>query len=143
MKNESTTTPTPRQLPGLDPDNQAFWTGGARDELLIYRCGNCRRYIHPPLPHCADCGTPDPAPTAMSGRGRVASFTVNYQSWLPGTEERFVFVAIELIEQAELYVFSNIVDCAPDEVHTGMHVAVKFEQHGELYLPLFTPIRDE
>ena len=51
----------------------------------------------------------------------------------------FVFAAVELAEQAELYVFTNIVGCPPEDVRTGMPVEVIFEQHDEIYLPLFQP----
>src|SRR5258706_4803845 len=91
-----------RQLPGLDPDSERFWTGGGDGVLLIHRCRQCARYIHPPLPHCGDCGAGDPVPTAVSGHGRVASFTINHQPWLPGMAVPYVFAAIELVEQAEL-----------------------------------------
>lgn len=130
---------TVRQLPGLDQDNTPFWTGGARGELMIHRCGQCARYIHPPLPHCGDCQAPDPEPVAVSGRGTVRSFTINHQPWVPGMTVPFVIAAIELDEQAELYVLSNVVGCPVDEVHSGMKVAVRFEQHGEIFVPLFAP----
>ncbi|MFI5042327.1 MAG: zinc ribbon domain-containing protein [Acidimicrobiales bacterium] len=38
----------PRVLPTLTDHNRAFWTGGATGELLIQRCGACRRWMHPP-----------------------------------------------------------------------------------------------
>jgi uncharacterized OB-fold protein len=128
---------TPRQLPGLDQDNTPFWTGGARGELLIHRCGHCARYIHPPLPHCGNCQTPDPVPVAVSGRGTVASFTINHQPWVPGMAVPFVIAAIELVEQAGLYVLSNVTGCAVDAVYSGMPVAVIFERHGDIFVPLF------
>ena len=133
------TDPAPRQLPGLDGDNDAFWTGGRDGRLMIHRCRACARYIHPPLPHCGDCGAADPAPTAVSGRGRIATFTVNHQPWLPWMAVPYVFAAIELAEQPELYVLSNIVGCAPEAIHRGMVVAVRFEQHGDIFVPLFAP----
>jgi uncharacterized OB-fold protein len=69
----------------------------------------------------------------------VATFTINEQRWTSDLEVPFVFAAVELVEQAELYVLTNIVGCAPDEVRVGMPVTVRFEQHGEVYLPLFEP----
>jgi uncharacterized OB-fold protein len=132
-------TTTARQLPGLDQDNTPFWTGGARGELMILRCRHCARYIHPPLPHCGDCQTPDPLPVAVSGRGRVKSFTINHQPWLPGMQVPFVIAAIELDEQPELYVLSNVVGCDVDRVRSGMAVTVRFEQHGDIFVPLFAP----
>jgi uncharacterized OB-fold protein len=130
---------TVRQLPGLDQDNRPFWTGGASGELMILRCSRCARYIHPPLPHCGHCQTPDPVPVAVSGRGKVKSFTINHQAWVPGMQTPFVIAAIELDEQAELYVLSNVTGCAVEAVYSGMPVKVWFEQHGEIFVPLFAP----
>jgi uncharacterized OB-fold protein len=131
--------PPPRQLPALDPDTAFFWTAGADGRLEIARCTACARYIHPPLPHCPMCGAGRVVPAVVSGRGRVASFTVNHQPWLPGLAVPYVFAAIELAEQAHLYVFSNIVECPVEAVAIGMPVAVTFERHDDVHLPLFRP----
>lgn len=128
----------PRQLPALEWDTAFFWTAGAQGRLLICRCLACERYIHPPLPACPRCGGAV-APHPVSGLGRVAAFTVNHQAWTPGLRVPFVFAAVELAEQAELYVFSNIVGCGSEEVRTGLPVEVTFEAHGEVFLPLFRP----
>jgi uncharacterized OB-fold protein len=52
----------------------------------------------------------------------------------------FVFAAVELVEQAELYVFTNIVGCPVDDVRIGMVVQVLFERHGDIFLPMFQPL---
>lgn len=130
--------PLPRQLPALDPDTAFFWKAGAQQRLLICRCEACKRYIHPPLPRCPTCGGAV-APAEVSGDATVASFTVNYQPWLPILAAPYVFAAVELIEQAELYVFTNIVGCPVEEVRIGMPVTVTFEKHDDVFLPLFRP----
>lgn len=75
----------------------------------------------------------------MAGTGRVATYTVNAQAWTAGEADPFVFAAIELDEQAELYVFSNVL-VPPAEVRSGMRVAVIFEQAEDVWLPLFRPV---
>jgi uncharacterized protein len=130
-----------RQLPALDPDTEFYWRAGADGQLRIARCTGCRRYIHPPLPRCGACGG-QTAPESVSGRGRVASFTVNHQAWLPGLAVPYVFAAVELAEQAELYVLTNIVGCPPETVESGMSVQVCFEAQGDVFLPMFRPDGD-
>lgn len=76
------------------------------------------------------------APRAVSGRGCVLSFTVNHEKWLPGLEEPFVFAVVELEEQAELYLFTNVLGDI-DAVKSGMAVEVVFEQHEDVWLPMF------
>jgi len=130
--------PAVRKLPVLNQETGFFWTAGASGALLIQRCEHCQRYQHPPQLQCSNCHSSRLAPAPVSGRGRVASFTVNHQPWLPGLEAPFIFAAIELAEQAELYVFSNVLTHV-DQVRIGMPVRVCFEQHDDVWLPLFRP----
>ena len=130
----------PRPLPALEAGSEFFWTAGAQGRLLIYRCQTCGRYLHPPFPRCPACGGAELSAAPVSGRARVASFTVNYQQWVPGLEVPYVFAAVELIEQPELYVFTNIIGCPVEEVRIGMNVEVVFERHDEVYLPMFQPM---
>jgi uncharacterized OB-fold protein len=126
-----------RKLPELSPETEAFWRGGERGELLIYRCGACDRWFHPPGPVCPGCGGFDVAARSVSGRGHVASFTINHQRWAPDLEVPFVIAIVELIEQPGLRFLTNIVGSAPEEVTIGMPVRVVFEQHEDVWLPLF------
>jgi uncharacterized OB-fold protein len=127
-----------RKLPLLTRETEAFWTGGKDGQLLIQRCTSCGLYQHPPLPICSACHTETVSPTPVSGHGKVKTFTINRQQWLPGLTEPFVFAAVELDEQPELYVFSNIL-AAPEAVRSGMGVQVCFEHHDDVWLPMFEP----
>jgi uncharacterized protein len=124
-----------RKLPVIDAATGFFWTGGAEGQLLIQRCGDCGHWQHPPLPRCPRCHSEALAPAPVSGRGRVKTFTVNRQAWLPGLEP-FVFAAVELVEQVELYILSNIVGPV-DAERIGAAVRVRFEQEDDVWLPLF------
>ena len=129
----------PRTLPGLDRQNRAYWTGGADGRLMISRCNACKTFIHPPMPRCPACGDRQVEAQAVSGRGRVASYSVNHQAWLPGLAVPYVFAAVELEEQAQLYVFTNIVNTPAESVEIGLPVEVVFEQHEDVHLPMFQP----
>lgn len=128
----------PRQLPAVERDSGFYWTAGEKGILLIQRCA-CGSYNHPPLPRCPFCGGDALAPEPVAGRGRVATFTVNHQPWRRGMAVPYVFAAVELAEQAELYVMTNIVDCAPEAVSIGLPVEVQFERHDDVWLPMFRP----
>ncbi len=127
-----------RQLPALEVQSAFFWTSGSTGALQIARCTACEHYVHPPLPRCLKCQSVT-APHAVSGLGKVKTFTVNIQQWAPGMEVPFVFAAVELAEQRELYVLTNIVDCEVAAVYSDMDVEVKFEQQEDVYLPMFRP----
>lgn len=127
-----------RVQPALDDENRFFWTSGADGVLRFARCGSCGYWLHPPLPRCPQCGSRDVAPQPVSGRGTVFSYTVNHHSWDGGTEP-YALGLVELAEQPGLRLTTNLVGCAPDDVHIDMAVRVTFEQHGIVYFPLFEP----
>lgn len=131
-----------RKLPLIEPETAWFWQSGADGRLRIQRCEACGHWQHPPLTTCLKCHGRTLSPQAVSGRGAVKTFTVNAQTWVAGMTEPFVFAAIELDEQAELYVFSNVL-APPDEVRAGLRVAVSFEAHEDVWIPLFRPVAGE
>lgn len=137
MPSEHSPSASVRKLPALEPETAFYWQAGKDGVLKICRCQSCQRYIHPPLPRCPACQG-EVQPEAVSGRGRVASYTINRQQWLPGMKVPFVFAAVELEEQKELYVMTNITGCPVDAVHRGQLVEVGFELHEDIYLPVFS-----
>jgi len=136
-------SPPFRVLPRLDDTNREFWTGGAHGELRFWRCQDCGFYLHPPQPICPIDRSKRLAPEAVSGRARVASFTINHQPWMPGLELPYVVAIVEIVEQPSVRLTTNIVNCEPGAVRIGMPVRVVFEHHadpdGDVYLPLFEP----
>jgi uncharacterized OB-fold protein len=106
---------------------------------MIYRCGDCRAYVHPPVRFCPACEGRAVAPEAVSGRGRVVSFTINHQAWVPGLPERYVLALVAIDEQDDVRLVCNIVGCAPEAVTMDMPVRVLFERHEDLWIPFFQP----
>jgi uncharacterized OB-fold protein len=130
--------PSIRVLPRLDTDNSFFWTSGADGRLRFLRCRDCRRYVHPPAPRCPYCVGGELAPEPVSGRGTLHSFTVNHQQWIPGSD-RYVVGLVTIAEQDDVRLMTNVVDCPEDELRVDMDVDVSFEQHEDVWLPLFRP----
>jgi uncharacterized protein len=133
--------PSFRVLPRLDDENRFFWTSGADGVLRILRCNNCHFYIHPPSPICPRCLSRDVAPQTVSGRGRVETFTINYQQWIPGSEP-YVVAWVSIDEQPSVRLSANLIDVEPDDVAVGMEVEVTFEHVEDVYLPLFRATAD-
>ncbi|WP_249674703.1 Zn-ribbon domain-containing OB-fold protein [Pseudomonas abieticivorans] len=127
----------PRKLPALNADNRAFWQGGAQGTLLMHRCAACSQFFHPPAPLCPHCASFEVAPQAVSGKGRVLSYTVNHQPWAPDLEVPYVVAIIELAEQPGLQFVSNVVGMPVNEVHIDLPVKVRFLNVEDVWLPLF------
>ena len=131
-----------RMLPALDDHNRAFWTGGADGQLHIAFCAQCGVWVSPPAADCPDCdGVLEARP--VSGRGTVFTYTVNHQPFNPAVPLPYVIAIVELEEQADLRIASNIVDCEPDSVRIGLPVEVRFERQDvgdeSVYMPVFAP----
>ncbi len=131
-----------RPLPQLTPVNEWFWTSGADGRLRVQGCQDCKALVHPPVPVCPACRSRSWQPTVVSGRGTVVAFTVNHQPWHPAFEPPYVIANVALAEDPTVHLTTNVVGCEPGEVHVGQEVMVRFEQHEDVWLPLFEPTGD-
>ena len=130
-----------RILPELTPETRFFWEAGASGVLRFLCCKACGNYVHPPVPVCNVCLARHPQPKDVSGRARVASFTVNPQRWSPDLAVPYVVALVEIDEQPSLRLTTNIVNCEPCDLHIGMPVRVTFMPVEDVFLPLFEPER--
>jgi uncharacterized protein len=129
-------------VPVPDIDSALFWAGLRRHELVILRCGECRMFVHPPQASCPRCLSLDLAPEAVSGRGRVYSFTVANREFAPGIKPPYVVAVVDLEEQDGLRLVTNLINVTVGDVHIGMPVRVLFfDLDGEdVTLAYFTAI---
>lgn len=138
MTEPAANAPAPRILPQLDDLNRPFWTGGRDGRLMILRDRRSGRWVHPPERQPLDAEYLAAEP--VSGRGRVFTFTVNHHRYHPEVPVPYVIALVELDEQPGLRLPANIVGCAVEDVHIGMRVHVDFEDHGEVFVPVFRPV---
>jgi acetyl-CoA acetyltransferase/uncharacterized OB-fold protein len=128
-----------RPLPELTPGTDWFWTSGADGVLRIQGCTDCGALVHPPVPVCPTCRSRSSAPVEVSGRGTVVGCTVNAHPWLPTMPPPYVIANVALEEDPDVRLTTNVVGCEPQDVHIGQAVTVRFEAHGDVWLPLFEP----
>jgi len=137
MSEAQTVAPAPRMLNLLPPNNRVFWTGGADGRLRLLRSRSTGRWMHP-FWNVAD-DDPDLAAEPVSGKGEVFTFSVNHHAFNPRVPPPYVIAIVQLPEQVDLRIATNIVNCAPEAVEIGMPVRVLFEPHGDLFVPVFEP----
>ena len=128
-----------RVLPRVTDQNRHFWTGGAVGKLQFLRCRPCGTWVHPPAPLCPACLSRDVVASAVSGRARVLTVTLNHQPWVPAPDHPYAIAIVEIEEQPGLRLMTNVVNCPPEAVTIGMPVRVVFERHDDVYVPLFEP----
>lgn len=135
-----TSPPAFRLLPEVTPETRAFWTGGEAGELRIYRCASCRHWFHPPMPACFRCRSREVGPEATSGRATISAYTINQHTWFEGFPPPYIVAIVELQEEPDVRLTTNIIDCAIEDIHVGMPVEVVFEHREDVWLPLFRPV---
>lgn len=131
-----------RPLPLLRDWNRPYWTSGADSRLRLQHCPACDRLQHPATPVCRTCGAGNLGVQEVSGRGVVQSHTTTQQGWNPEDPAPVVVAVVAIDEDPAVRLTTNVVGCPPDEVVVGLPVKVTFEQHGEVWLPLFEPTGD-
>lgn len=132
-----------RPLPALFPWNEFFWTGGADGELRFQGCAACGTLRHPPGPICSECRSDETEIVTVVGTATVVGHTTNAHHWLPAMPPPYVVAIVSIDDDPRIRLTTNVVGCDPDEVVIGMRVRVVFEQHDDVWLPLFEPIPGE
>ncbi|QFG20313.1 Zn-ribbon domain-containing OB-fold protein [Actinomadura sp. WMMB 499] len=113
--------------PAVTEETEAFWAAAAEGRLLVERCASCGAESFPPRGMCRSCRSRDTGFAEVTGRGRVYSFTVNHQRWLPDLPVPYAVVLVEFPGRPGVRVAGRIRGCAPGDVTIGMAVEVGFE----------------
>lgn len=131
-----------KPVPVPDAFSAEFWKGAAQHKLMIQQCAHCEVLAHPPAIVCRNClnASPEWRYKAVSGKGRVCTWTIFRQSFLPGfaKDVPYVVVEVELVEQPGLKMITQLVDGADAPLQLGADVHVVFDDVQEgLSLPRF------
>jgi uncharacterized OB-fold protein len=113
--------------PAITEETEPVWTAAKEGRLLAERCPACGAESFPPRGMCRECRSRDTELIEVTGPGRVYSFTVNHQRWLPDLEVPFAIVLVEFDDHPGVRVPGRLRGCAPDDVAIGATVDVGFE----------------
>lgn len=128
-----------RPLPQPTDLTRPYWQAAARGELHMQHCQACNRWQFYPRPFCVHCESDDVQWRAVSGLGRIYTYTVNHRAPNPFMKQRLPYVValVELDEGPRL--MANIQGDGALETAIGRRVKVIFEAISEeLALPQFT-----
>ncbi|MCB2046703.1 MAG: OB-fold domain-containing protein [Novosphingobium sp.] len=127
----------PFPLPAVAPETETFWTGGADGRLRITACNACDHRIHPPQLICPRCLSRDVEARPASGKGTVATFTINRQAWVPGLAVPYAIGIVELDDQPGVRITARILAETVECVAIGAAVEVAFEKNDDVFIPVF------
>ena len=118
------------KLYALDSDvaDIPFWEACERGEFLLRRCNVCGCHYWPAV-LCTEHGARDMAWVPASGRGEVHVHTIMRHAYSLEMKSKVPFnVSVIKLEEGPFF-HSNVIDCPPEEMRTGLPVEVVFTQH--------------
>ena len=128
--------------PAANAETAGWWDAANDHRLVVQRCRQCATPRHPPGPVCPVCRSTASEWAELAGTGRVYTYTVVRQAFLPALADvvPYVVAVVEPDGAEGVRMVTNVVDIDPEEVEIGMPVEVVWEDMGpELALPRFRP----
>jgi uncharacterized protein len=128
--------------PAASAETVGWWEAAAAHRLVVQRCTDCGHTRHPPGPVCPHCRSLASVWFTLPGTGRVYTYTVVRQAFIPSLQDKipYVVIAVELDGADGVRIVSNLVDAETKEVAVGLPVEVVWEDMGpELAVPRFRP----
>jgi uncharacterized OB-fold protein len=120
-----------RPIPVPDQLSAPFWEGVRLGELRLQKCLSCGHFYLPPVPFCTRCSSCDLRFEAVSGRGRVYSFSITKSGARQDVFARmtpYIVGFVELDEQPGLFMYTNFPGSTEDDIEIGQPVIVDFEK---------------
>ena len=123
---------TNRPIPVADELSAPYWEAAGRHKLSLPRCSRCKQLCLPPAPLCPSCHSTEPGFRweEVEGGGRIRSWTVIRQSFLPGFADElpFLLVDVELDLEEELRMIGRLLDGPDSQIRLGSRVRLAFEE---------------
>jgi uncharacterized OB-fold protein len=124
----------------LPPETEVarpFREGCRVGELRLQYCEKCELYQFYPRIFCSHCGAEQLQWRAVSGRGRIASYTIVRRGISSAYPAPYVVALIDLEEGPRM--MSNVVACDPEQVRVNQPVQASFVTWSDEHvLPVFT-----
>jgi uncharacterized OB-fold protein len=128
----------PQPVP--DGLSAGFWDACRERRLVAQRCLHCGHWSHPPESACSACQSTSPsfAFEALRGTGRIRTWTVMRETFLPSFSKElpYVIAIVELDEQPGLRMAGRILDGPNARFELGSAVRVSFDDGSDSGLPL-------
>ncbi len=105
-----------------DRDSAAWWEAVDRGEVLLQQCGGCEKKRFPARAICNACQSREAAWVPAEGTGRVYSWIVNHQRFMPDREVPYAVLCVRLDEGEDILMYGNLVDGDATQITPGMRV---------------------
>jgi uncharacterized OB-fold protein len=123
-----------------DVDTAGFWEAARRHELAVCACRDCDTVLHMPRSRCRACGSWRVGWRALSGRGRLFSWTTVEHQVHPAYPVPYTLVLVEAEDAPGARFVGSLPGRPP--LTAGQPMRVWFEEVGDgVVLPQWAPAR--
>jgi len=134
-----------KPLPVATEISRPFWDGLKQGQVMLPRCDDCRTWIFYPRRHCTRCFSQRLSWQAVTGQGRLYSYTLARIPTLPefADEAPQALAVVELDEGVRMN--ATLVGLAEEEIEIGMALAPVFARvnaRGDTLLRFTAPGRE-
>ncbi len=113
-------------LPQPTAETAPFYEAARRGELRFHRCTDCGAFRHYPRPTCPTCLSRNYTWEKSTGRGTVYTWTIVRGPTLPAFESQLPYNVVDVLLEEGVHFVSQLVDCAPEDIHAGLAVEAVF-----------------
>lgn len=119
--------------PVLTDLSAPFWNAAKEHRLVVQSCRGCSRLRFPPSPICSACESMEYEWQSVSGRARIAAWTVTHQVYHPDLAGKtpYTVLLVNLVEQDDLFAYGNFVSPGLEpEVGLPLRAVFEDQPHG-------------
>lgn len=129
-----------KPIPLITTLSKVFWNGCKEKKLLYQNCKECGEIIFMPKYLCPNCMSHNLDWKQSTGKGKIHTFTVTYDSAPPEFMSDLPYALAVVILEEGFRMMSNIVECDYNKLTCDMPVEVVFDPvTPEITLPKFRP----
>jgi uncharacterized OB-fold protein len=119
--------------------DRPYWEGAKQRQLVLQRCGGCGLYSAQPRVVCPRCHGDAFEWSRVSGKGRIHSYAIVWQTTAPGFQDEIPYVVCyaQIDEEPTCYITANLLvgESEHDKLDIGLPVVIDFEDRGEAIVP--------
>lgn len=129
-------------VPAITPVTEQQFAFAEEGVLAVQRCADCQALFFPPSTNCPTCLSTNLLWEAVSGKGRVWSWIVMHQPYLPGFKDEIPYLVASVILDEGPMLMSTLVDIEVGDIAIDLPVQVRFEPFGAdaRPMPVFVPV---
>lgn len=130
----------PKPVPEPTLESQPFWDSLRAHQLKVQQCAACGKFRHYPRPVCDNCYSMDVKWMAVSGTGKVHSWTICHHAFHPGFKDEVPYIQVTVDLDEGVRMLGRLRGADASILKIGLPVRADFEDAtDQLTLVCFHP----